>query len=67
MQIYNSMASGVSNAACVVAFLSQRYEDSDYCAMELKFAKNQAVPIVPVLIQGGGWRPSGWLGLLLAG
>eukprot|EP01047_Picozoa_sp_COSAG01_P049248 COSAG01_NODE_4865_length_4672_cov_6.338071_2_plen_887_part_00 len=67
MQIYAGMAGGVSHAACVVAFLTQRYEDSTYCAMELKFAKSQSVPIVPVLLQGGGWRPSGWLGLILAG
>ena len=29
--IYDSMAAGVSNAAVVVAFLSQMYQDSENC------------------------------------
>jgi lambda repressor-like predicted transcriptional regulator len=66
--IYESMADGVENAACVVCFLSQKYQDSENCKLELKFAKQSGVPIVPVMVEStAGWRPSGWLGIVVAG
>jgi hypothetical protein len=66
--IYESMAAGVENAACVVCFLSQKYQDSENCKLELKFAKQSGVPIVPVMAEKTrGWRPSGWLGIVVAG
>jgi hypothetical protein len=33
--IYDSMADGVKNAACIVCFMSQAYQDSANCALEL--------------------------------
>jgi hypothetical protein len=66
--LYESMAAGVENAACVVCFLSQKYQDSENCKLELKFAKQSGVPIIPVMLGGTkGWRPSGWLGIVVAG
>ena len=66
--IYESMAEGVENAACVVCFLSQKYQKSDNCKLELKFAKQSGVPIVPVMVEKTkGWRASGWLGIVVAG
>jgi hypothetical protein len=65
--IYESMADGVSNASVVVCFMSQKYQDSENCKLELKFAKQSGVPIVPVLVEGDGWKPSAWLGLITAG
>ena len=60
------MAAGVSKAAVVVVFMTQRYQDSDNCRLELKFAKEKNVPLVPVMMQDA-WRPDGWLGLIMAG
>ena len=65
--IYDSMAKGVNGASCVVALLSQSYHDSENCTLECKFAKECKVPIIPVYVQSGGWKASGWLGLLTAG
>ena len=66
--VYESMAAGVENAACVVCFLSQKYQESENCKLELKFAKQSGVPIVPVMAESTkGWRPSGWLGIVVAG
>ena len=70
--IYDSMAEGVSNAACLVVFMTQAYQDSANCALELKFAKQSGVPIVPVMMEapdssGRCWQASGWLGVLTAG
>ena len=61
------MADGVQNAVCVLAFMTQQYEDSPNCKSELKFARDRGVPIVPIMFQGGGWRAGGWLGLITAG
>ena len=65
--LYDSMAEGVQNAVCVLAFMTQQYEDSPNCKSELKFARDRGVPIVPIMFQGGGWRAGGWLGLITAG
>ena len=54
--IYDSMAEGVSNASAVVCFMSQKYQDSPNCQLELKFARQSGVEIVPVMMEGGGWR-----------
>ena len=67
VDIYDSMAQGVSNAAVVVAFMTQRYQDSENCKLELKYAKQKKIPIIPALMQGNGWRASEWLGVLTAG
>lgn len=37
------------------------------CWVQAKFAKQSGVEIIPVVVQGGGWQASGWLGLLTAG
>jgi hypothetical protein len=64
--IYASMAEGVENASVVVCFISQEYQDSENCQLELKFARQTGVPIVPVKVQAD-WRASGWLGIVIAG
>lgn len=64
--IYQSMAAGVECAAAFIPFLTKQYEQSDSCALELKFAVQRGVPIVPVMLQQG-FSPGGWLGLLTAG
>jgi hypothetical protein len=65
--IFDSMASAVSNASAVVCFMSQAYQESSNCMLEVKFAKQSGVEIIPAMMEDGGWRASGWLGLLTAG
>ena len=57
---------GVSKAAVVIAFISQRYQDSDNCKLELTLAKQNKVPIVPVKMQAN-WSATEWLGAVTAG
>ena len=64
--IYDSMAEGVQNAAVMVCFMTPAYQDSKNCALELKFAAQIGVPIVPVMLQED-FAASGWLGILTAG
>ena len=49
--IYDSMAEGVQGAACIICFMTQAYQDSANCKLELKFAQQSGVPIIPVMIQ----------------
>jgi hypothetical protein len=46
--IYDSMAEGVQGAACVVCFMTKAYQSSGNCKLELKFAQQSGVPIIPV-------------------
>ena len=57
------MAEGVGNAAVVVPFMTEKYESSTNCKLELKFSQQTGVPIVPVMMQPD-YSPAGWLGLL---
>ena len=45
------------------------FSDRDYCVqLEFKFAKQQGLPIVTVMMETNpGWKPTHWLGLLTAG
>jgi hypothetical protein len=61
--IYDSMAAGVAGAACVVALLSQSYQDSANCKLEFCFARDTGIPIIPVIVQPK-WKATAWLGLL---
>jgi hypothetical protein len=46
----DSMAAGVSGSAVVLCFMSEAYQNSENCKLELKFARQQGIPIVPVRI-----------------
>eukprot|EP01048_Picozoa_sp_COSAG05_P015614 COSAG05_NODE_1900_length_3858_cov_2.298218_1_plen_899_part_10 len=67
VDVYESMAEGVSNASVLVCFMSQKYQESTNCMLEVKFAKQSGIEIVPVLMEGGGWKATSYLGLLTAG
>jgi hypothetical protein len=64
--VYDSMAEGVQNSWVLAAFMTQRYQDSQNCKLELKFAASTETPVVPVMLQPN-WRASDWLGILTAG
>ena len=64
--IYDSMAEGVQGAACVICFMTQAYQDSQNCKLELKFAQQSGVPIIPVMMQEH-FTAKGWLGILTSG
>jgi hypothetical protein len=48
VDVYDSMAVGVQNAACIVACMSAAYQSSENCKLELKFGRQLGTPIVPV-------------------
>ena len=66
VDIYDSMAAGVQGAAVLICFMSKRYQESANCKLELKFAQQSGVPIVPVMMQKD-YAAGGWLGIISAG
>eukprot|EP01047_Picozoa_sp_COSAG01_P027193 COSAG01_NODE_1786_length_9231_cov_19.575276_4_plen_57_part_00 len=46
------MAEGVQGACVVVCFMSAKYQSSENCKLELKFARQTGCPIVPVMVRG---------------
>ena len=66
--IYDSMAEGVQGAIAVVSCMSPSYQNSENCKLELKFAQQSGIPIVPVMmVPADTWKASGWLGIITAG
>jgi hypothetical protein len=67
--IYDSMAAAVQGAAVVICFMSRQYQLSPNCKLELKFAMQTGVPIVPVMLEdpASGWKAGDWLGVITAG
>ena len=74
------MSEGVEKASVVVAFCSKQYQNSDNCQIELNYAKDLKIPILPVICDRGYTQqqtgtgikdstewPSSWLGALIAG
>jgi hypothetical protein len=64
--VFDSMAQGVQGAAVVIAFMSRKYQASQNCKLELKFARQTGTPIVPVKLEQD-WNASDWLGIITAG
>ena len=58
--IYEMMAAGVENAAVVLAFMNPEYQNSENCQLELKFAKQSGLPIVPIMTNvDATWKATG--------
>ena len=67
-----AMAAGVENAAVICPFMTEDYEKSKSCELELNYARDRNVNVVPCMTQtqasdGSSYRASGWLGALTAG
>jgi hypothetical protein len=60
------MADGLQGAACLICFMTHAYQDSANCKLELKFAQQLGVPIIPIMMQPN-FTAKGWLGILTAG
>ncbi|KAL5264916.1 hypothetical protein ACHWQZ_G005866 [Mnemiopsis leidyi] len=67
-----SMAKAVENAMIICPFMTEAYQNSESCELELNYAKDSQVQIVPCMVQnldkdGGRYRATGWLGVITAG
>ena len=59
-----AMADAVEGAAVMCYGISQAYKESANCRMEAQYAHQQQKDMVPLMMVDG-YRPNGWLGMLL--
>ena len=64
-EVYDMIAQGVHSAVCVVVFMSQQFEDSENCKLELTFAHSTGCAVLPCMA-AQEWRPSRWLAVATA-
>ena len=67
-----AMAEAVENAMVICPFMTEAYQKSESCELELNYARDCQVQIVPCMVQkqatdGGRYKASGWLGVITAG
>lgn len=70
--INEAMAEGVEGAGVVCPFMTERYQASKNCSLELNYANDCQKTIVPCMAQartddGNCFRAKGWLGIITAG
>lgn len=63
--IMDSMAEAVEGASCMIALMSEKYNQSKNCSREFKYAEDKCVPIIPIMTEQ--FERTGWLALLTAG
>ncbi|GFR63320.1 hypothetical protein ElyMa_000153500 [Elysia marginata] len=59
-----AMAQAVEDSFAVIIAMSQKYKDSPNTRAEAEYTFQQRKPIIPLIMQNG-YRPDGWLGLIL--
>ena len=59
-----AMSAAVEDAAVVVYGISIAYKESVNCRLEAQYAMQQEKEMLPLLLEEG-YKPSGWLGMLL--
>jgi len=53
-------------AWCMLIFISEHFESSPACQMQVMYALQHNVPIIPVKLQAN-WLPTGWLASAVSG
>ena len=59
-----AMSAAVENAAVMCYGVSQAYKESANCRLEAQYAYQQKKDMIPLMMEDG-YRPNGWLGMLL--
>ena len=64
--IFNKMAEGVEGAAIIIICMSRKYQLSENCNKEFKYAQVKGKKILPIKVEKG-FNATGALGLITAG
>ena len=64
MQQVDAMSEAVDNAEVMLSCITLAYKESANCRLEAQYGHQQDVEMVPLMLELG-YKPSGWLGLLL--
>ena len=59
-----AMSAAIEDAAVVVYGISKAYKESTNCRLEAQYAHQQEKEMLPLMMEEG-YRPNGWLGMLL--
>ena len=60
----DAMSDAVDNAEVILFCVSLEYKESANCRLECQYGHQQEVSMIPLMMEEG-YRPTGWLGLLL--
>ena len=58
------MSDAIDNADVMLYGVSEKYKESGNCRLEANYAHQQDVDMIPLLVEKG-YRPKGWLGLIM--
>jgi len=64
--VNNGIAVGVENAALFICLSSQGFQDSQYCMKAVCYADQCKIPLLCIDDDNSDWKPSSWLGAVLA-
>ena len=60
----DAMSDAIDNADVMLYAVSEQYKESGNCRLEANYAHQQDVDMIPLLVEKG-YRPKGWLGLIM--
>jgi hypothetical protein len=59
-----AMADAIDNCSLILFCISNEYKNSASCRLEANYSHQQQVPMIPLMLVDG-YKPNGWLGMLL--
>lgn len=59
-----AMADAIDSSFCVLMCVTEKYKESNYCRLEAEYVVQQSKPYIPLYLQAG-YKPNGWLGLVI--
>jgi hypothetical protein len=61
----DSMAKAIEDSFCVLMCVTEKYRQSVNCQAEAQYAFRINKPIIPLIMQQGYEKVSGWLGIIM--
>ncbi|RNA07786.1 hypothetical protein BpHYR1_034465, partial [Brachionus plicatilis] len=59
-----AMANAIESSFCVLICITENYKESNFCRLEAEYCVQKNRPFIPLILQKG-YRPNGWLGIIL--
>lgn len=60
----SAMAYAIETSFCVLMCVTEKYKESNFCRLEAEYLIQQKKPYIPLFLQPG-YKPNGWLGLVI--
>ena len=59
-----SMANAIENSSCILMCITSKYKESNFCRLEAEYLIQQKKLFIPLIMEKG-YKPDGWLGIIL--